>query len=314
MEYKSMTDLDIENGSFHPFILSLGAPTSVICDNAMGQKMEFFSAKAEMETWYRDLLMDALSLSNGQGQEVDEIFDFFISQQVERTFKEAGISTKTENTGVIERAVELGLQLNCDAMIESFKQTVAPEQYKDDEKIVDFYDNMRSLKQISHLKILESKVLYKYRDIIDREEDKGSISTISAIDASTTIAYLIVISPYAFECKKNLKSFCKELNEKLEKVDMNNANSVSEFLHHYMNFPLLLLENTIDEMTDSEEMPLDEVDAYCNTLYDSISSIVDINYNILEVMKKTQEQQRLISENGEMPYEKNENYIDPSIL
>lgn len=314
MEYSTITDLDVESGGLHPFVIDLGRPTALLCDNAIAYKMALYSAKAEMELWYKDLLKDSVSSMQGDINSIKEdIVDYFIDKQVERAFENGYLSVDTKKSTIIDRAVELGMNLNYDAMIESFKCTIAPELCEEGEMPVNFFKAMQSLNQLCTLKVLESKVLYTYKDMIDQEAERNSISTLSSIQNATTIAYLVSASEYAYVGQEEtLETMCLALMEELKKVDTKNVDSASDFLHNYINFPMLLLEHTIDEMDESDELTNEEIEQYCETLYDSISNILDINFNILEVLAQQQEQAQL-SPDGEVPYERNDDYIDPSI-
>lgn len=312
--YYHKEDMDT-NITKHPFITDVGNPTAVIASSAVANKVSFYNFKGELERIYNEnyqLMYNNMVLSYFE--------DKIRYQKMKSLFSELGIFFNNK-TGVFDRAIELGMVLDYEAMVKSYEDTmdIMKNGFGDrEDQTITFFRNMYSLMQICELKVLEGKILNLFSTQIEKENVNGDISTLSAIENSTAILYYVIQTPHAFFGKHRLHDEVKKLSKIADK-NLNEKQKI-QLLSKYANLPLVVYKNTLENMFfGGEEVGQEEIKGYYESVNDNIMDIIDTNSMIVDAIYDHflgKDRPNLqIDEDGELTaeYVPKENYVDPSV-
>lgn len=312
MEYPKLFDAEDRNITNHPFILDLGNPTAVISSNVLANKVSFNNFKGELERIY-----------NESSQQISNNLVFAYFQDKVRYQKLKSIFSNFEvyfddKSGILDRALELGMVFNFEEMVKSFEDTIKYSKQLGEEAYNPFFNYMTSLIQICELKVLEGKLLQLFSEQIERENLNGDISTMSAIQNSTAILYYVIQTPFAFFGKHRLHDEVKKLSKIADK-DLGAKDKI-QLLSKYANLPLIVYKNTLENMFNQKEN-LDEgaIKEYYESVNNSIMDIIDTNALIVDAVYEqffgNKDANRQIDEDGELAleYVPQKDFVDPSI-
>ena len=309
MEYQSIVNFEHGNLPMHPFIIDLGSHSSIIADNTLNNKVHHYAFKTGILAWFEDFYRQQ---KHGLFMNYFENYAIFFKQK--SLFKQIGLAFDTSKNSIIDRAVELGVQLDYEAMEESFKQTMeATCGKKTEEDYTPFFLAMNSLEQICLLKVLESRVLYIFRDDIQREGEGGSISILSAIQNTANAIYLISQSPDAFLGKVSLRKELKRFEKKLDGYKVIGEKEKEDIMSSFVSLSMSVYENTINNMYYEGN---EKVDEYCTVMNNNIGNLIKNNFDIVDQIKGAVEKTpnpNSFEDNESMEYVAKTDYKDPSI-
>ena len=184
-----------------------------------------------------------------------------------------------------------------------------------DEEYTSFFQAMNTLEQIAMLKVLENRVLYIFKDDIDREARCGSISILSAIQNTANAIYFISQSPDAFCGKNTLKQELGRFERKLNGYTTI-AEKEKESITDFVSLAMAMYENTVNNMYQSGNS---DVDQYCQVMNENLSSLIKNNFEVLDKLNSNIEisqganSEAYYEDNESMEYVAKPDFVDPSI-
>jgi len=199
-------------------------------------------------------------------------------------------------------------------MKESFKQTMESIYHKEKGDHIPFFLSMNTLEQIALLKVLESRVLYIFRDDIEREGANGSISLLSAIQNTANAIYFISQVPDAFSGRKTLRNELEAFERRLNSYKVIGEREKEKIISDFSNLAMTVYENTINNMYKEDNKLAED---YCKAINDNIGNLIKNNFDIINQIKgamKNEPTPNNFEDNENMEYVAKTDFKDPSIM
>lgn len=252
--------------SQHPFILSEGEHISHVSPNILVEQMQFYTLRNKI---------------------TDGILDFDAKKPVKKTFFKYWnfYGMLRGESSVIEEAIQKGLRLNYEVLYKEVDKFIENDEYDINS---DFLNNFESLRQLSEVKLIESKLLALFDKEIQRETDTGSVAILQGITSTTDFIYSMYPTglPLFTDMMKNISSvnFFKKV-EKGRLISKVVDKTREEALSEYLNIPTQLLDQMF-EVTNDVDLSKEDVENLVDSIIDFVTNLNDLNEAYADAFKQ----------------------------
>ena len=266
--------------SKHPYILTEGEHISHVSSNLLSEQINFYNLKNKI---------------------TDDLYDCDAKKAVNKTYikywEAYGMLRGTKS--VIEKAIQKGLRLNYEALFKEIDKFINNNDYI---ITTDFIANFETLRQLSEVKLIESKLLALYEKEIKDEIEGGHVAILQGITSTTDFIYAMY--PAGLAAVTNLmqtinsEKFFKKV-EKGKILSKEIDKTREEALTDYLSLPTELM----DEMfiaTDELNLTEEEVNEFVNTVLTFVDNLDGLNINIAEAFRESVQP---VVDNESQPYE-----------
>ncbi len=253
--------------SKHPYILTEGEHISHVSSNLLSEQINFYNLKNKI---------------------TDDLYDCDAKKAVNKTYikywEAYGMLRGTKS--VIEKAIQKGLRLNYEALFKEIDKFINNNDYI---ITTDFIANFETLRQLSEVKLIESKLLALYEKEIKDEIEGGHVAILQGITSTTDFIYAMY--PTGLSSITNLmqninsEEFFKK-NEKGKIFTKEIEKTREEALGDYLSIPTQLMDEmfvALDELDFTE----DEVQELVTIILTFVDNLDELNVDIAEAFRES---------------------------